>query len=272
MKSADKIRANGGKMKRAIVSGSYDPFTFGHLDIVKQASAIFDEVHVVIFTNSNKKRNFSEKSMVKAIKKVIKNEGLDNCIVTSNDGLLAKYCEDNGINFTVRGLRNNMDYNYEENISEVNQLINPNLTSIYLRAGNKAISSSMVRELFSYHEDITPYVPKEVLKVMNKDMDYKESIEYLLNHEIFQGNFNDCLDIEIVMVNPKTHSIDDNEALNTKPEYWLECGPYKKDAQTHDIDLDCGGETMEEAIIELAKLVKKKYGKNALEKVRKQYG
>ena len=66
----------------------------------------------------------------------------------------------------IRGLRNNMDYNYEENIAEVNKLINPNLEYIYFRAENVAVSSSMVKELKFYGKDVSKYVPDCVLKIM----------------------------------------------------------------------------------------------------------
>ena len=79
------------------------------------------------------------------------------------------------------------------------------------------------------------------------------------------GFFEECLDIYVTKVNPKTKRIDDNEKLNTKVEVWLECGKYlfdehrKEYLPCHDIDLDCGGDTFEEAIIKLANLVKKYY-------------
>lgn len=152
--------------RKAIVSGSYDPFTYGHLSIVKKAAEMFDEVHVVIFNNSKKTRYCDIDSMVVAIKLALKEAGIENCVVKRDDGLLAKYCKENDIKYTVRGLRNNMDYNYEENIAEVNHLVNPELESVYLRADYVGISSSMVKELYSYGEDVSKYVPKSVLERM----------------------------------------------------------------------------------------------------------
>lgn len=86
-----------------------------------------------------------------------------------------------------------------------------------------------------------------------------EAWNYLDNHKIFDGHFVSCLDIFVVKVNPKTDEIDDDENLNTKTEIWLECGAYNKNYMCHDVDLDCGGNTFEEAIIKLAKLVKEKF-------------
>lgn len=106
-------------------------------------------------------------------------------------------------------------------------------------------------------------------------MDFYDSFHYLTNHIIFDNHFQECLDIWVAKVNPKTCEIDDDTSKNTKVEVWLECGPYKSECTTHNIDLDCGGDTFEEAIIELAKLVKEIYGddeKEAIKRVRDKYG
>ena len=105
-------------------------------------------------------------------------------------------------------------------------------------------------------------------------MNFYESWHYLENHSIYKDHFLECLYIEVVKVNPKTKRIEENEELNTSIEIWLESGPYLEDCSTHDIDLDCGGNTFEESICELAKLVKDKYtdDKNISDEiVKKQY-
>ena len=83
---------------------------------------------------------------------------------------------------------------------------------------------------------------------------------WLWGHPAFHGKFLYCLDIEPVLVNPATRRVEDDESLNTKTEIWLELGPYNSRYATHDIDLDCGGWTFEEAIIKLRDLVEFKYG------------
>lgn len=153
-------------MRKAAYAGSFDPFTNGHLDILKKAAKMFDEVHVIIGYNADKKRHYNIIYSQEAIENVLKNNGLDNCKVVICKDLIAQYCKDNDIEYFVRGLRNSMDFNYEENISEVNKLINPNLETIYLRAENIAISSSMVRELYNYNQDVSKYVPKEILPLL----------------------------------------------------------------------------------------------------------
>ena len=145
--------------RHAVYAGSFDPFTVGHLDIVRKASRIFDSVTVLIGKNSEKKRSFPAEDMRDAIEKVLAFEKLDNCKVVVDEGIVADYCKEHGISFVVRGLRNNMDYNYEENIAKIIELINPELECVYLRANNEAISSSMVKELLLYGKDISDFVP-----------------------------------------------------------------------------------------------------------------
>ena len=154
---------NKKEIKRAVFAGSFDPFTIGHLDIVKSASKIFDEVHVVIAVNPKKTRTFEAEEMAEGILLTLMDECLMNCGVVIWPGLLAEYCADNDIKYIVRGLRNSMDYNYEENIAEVNKLINPDLEVVYLRAGHVAISSSMVKELIQFDQDVSRYLPVPIL-------------------------------------------------------------------------------------------------------------
>lgn len=154
--------------KKAIYPGSFDPFTNGHLDIVKKSAAIFDQVYVVIGVNAQKKRTFSAESMIRAIEKALADANITNVVVTAHAGLVAQYAKEQGIGYMIRGLRNNMDYNYEENIAEVNKLINPTMESVYFRADNVAVSSSMVKELHSFGLDVSPYLPKAVYDILQK--------------------------------------------------------------------------------------------------------
>lgn len=148
--------------KTAIYPGSFDPFTNGHLDIVKKAAKIFDQVYVLIGVNTNKRRMYDISQMNEAIEATLADSGLINCEVVIYDGLVGRFTQENDIGYMVRGLRNNMDYNYEENIAEVNKLINPAIEYVYFRADNVAVSSSMVKELNSYKQDVSMYVPRHV--------------------------------------------------------------------------------------------------------------
>lgn len=150
--------------KRALYAGSFDPFTNGHLSIIEKASELFDEVVIGIADNSNKKRNIDIWAMHDAIRESVKH--LDNVIVITISGLIADYCKKKDITYLIRGLRNTSDYLYEENIAKINNEINPDLKTIYFRADNDVISSSMIRELNAYGKDVSKFVPEEVNKLL----------------------------------------------------------------------------------------------------------
>jgi pantetheine-phosphate adenylyltransferase len=152
--------------KIAVYAGSFDPFTNGHLSIVKSAAELFDTVYIVIAQNCNKKRFISADNMSRAIEKCFVREGLVNCKVEVCFGLVADFCKEVDAKYLVRGLRNTSDYMYEENVAKINAEINPNLKTIYFRATNDTISSSMVRELHSYDRDVSKYLPYEIGDVL----------------------------------------------------------------------------------------------------------
>ena len=152
------------KTKKALYAGSFDPFTNGHLSIVEKASELFDEIVIGIADNSNKKRSIDIWAMHDAIRESVKH--LDNVIVITISGLIADYCKKKDITYLVRGLRNTSDYLYEENIAKINNEINPDLKTIYFRADNDVISSSMIRELNAYGKDVSKFVPEEVNKLL----------------------------------------------------------------------------------------------------------
>lgn len=153
-------------MNIAIYPGTFDPFTNGHLDICARASKLFDEVHIIIAKNANKQRLYDGEIIKNAIEKDLSNNGKVNCYVHIYDGLVALFAKKLGAQYIIRGIRNNIDYNYEENIAEVNKVINSNIEYIYFRANNISISSSMVKELYHYGQDISKYVPPSILDAM----------------------------------------------------------------------------------------------------------
>lgn len=151
----------------AVYPGSFDPFTSGHMDIVKKAARLFERVYIVIGVNADKKRVYDAEKMKTAIEQAVLDEGISNCVVCVHAGLTAAFAEQNGARYMVRGLRNNLDYNYEENIAEINKLISPALETVYFRADRAAVSSSMVRELRRFGQDASGYVPAAVLACLN---------------------------------------------------------------------------------------------------------
>jgi len=147
----------------AIYAGSFDPFTIGHLHVLKQACSVFDKVYVAIAVNSQKKRRIDKNVMKDAITKVIKNNNLDNAEVVIFEGLTVDLAKEKKAKFLVRGLRNGTDYQYEENIALINNKI-AGIETIYFRAGKTShISSSVVIELLKHGKDVSKWVPAEIL-------------------------------------------------------------------------------------------------------------
>jgi len=150
-------------MKVGFYAGSFDPFTNGHLHVIKVSAQIFDKVIVGIGINASKKRRFDKNIMKEAIEKVLISEGLDNVSVITYSNLSVDAAIENGANFFIRGIRNGMDYDYEENIALINEEIS-SLDTIYVRAGRLgALSSSMVIELLQNGKDVSNLLPREIL-------------------------------------------------------------------------------------------------------------
>ena len=147
-------------MSKAVYPGSFDPFSNGHYDIVKRASEIFDEVHVLVSINMKKVPTFTAKERVQMIKKVCKD--LPNVKVIPSSDLVVKYAKENGIKVIVRGLRNYQDYESEFSLAQFNKDIDPTIETILMLPSttNQFISSSAIKELIMFDIDITPYVPE----------------------------------------------------------------------------------------------------------------
>ena len=152
--------------RAGLYAGSFDPYTLGHHAIVKKAAALFDELWVMIAVNTQKKRSFDATAMAEAIGETVRRDGLTNVRVVIHPGLIADFCVEHGVHYYVRGLRNNMDYNYEENIAQINHLINPDLESLYMRSDDPAISSSMIRELLAFGKPVSAFVPEPVQRLI----------------------------------------------------------------------------------------------------------
>lgn len=156
-------------MIRAVYAGSFDPFTNGHLEVVREAATLFDQLIVVCAANQKKTPVFSREEMAKAIDDCLIQNGIYNSVVVISDKLTADVCTEFQAKYLIRGLRNTTDFLYEEEIAKFNQKFNPDLRTIYLRAVDDALSSSMVRELLLYGKDISKYVPKEILVIIQKE-------------------------------------------------------------------------------------------------------
>ena len=148
-------------------AGSFDPFTNGHLQIVKKAAKCFDKVIIGMGTNSEKPPKFNKEKMKEAIEETLKDEGLYNVEVTAYDILTVDKARELEANILIRGIRNGTDYQYEENISAANERI-AHLDTCYFRAAEWGyLSSSLVTELYRHHKDIYEYVPRPIAKYLN---------------------------------------------------------------------------------------------------------
>jgi len=153
-------------MKIGFYPGSFDPFTNGHLHVVKTASILFDKVIIGIGTNPTKPRRYDNYLIKTAIEKTLKRENLTNVSVIIYNNLSADIALECNANFIIRGLRNDMDYRYEENLSLINEEIS-GLDTIYIRSGILGfISSSMVVELIQNGRDVSKYLPVDILKAI----------------------------------------------------------------------------------------------------------
>ena len=153
-------------MKIGFYAGSFDPFTNGHLHIIKIASKVFDKVIVGLGVNPKKSRRYDANKMLDAINQVLKNNNLNNCECILYDGLTVDVAKQHNTTLLIRGIRNGMDYDYEENLALINEEIS-NLDTIYFRAGEFGyISSSMVYELLKNNKDVSKYLPKEILNII----------------------------------------------------------------------------------------------------------
>lgn len=151
-----------------LYAGSFNPFTNGHLSIVKEASQFFDTLYVCIAVNADKVQSDSKsiEEKIMAIDKSIVELGISNVKVIYHSGMIATLCKKLGVHYLVRGLRNTSDYLYEENIAKINGELNPDLRTIYFRSDVEVISSSLVRELMKYDEDVSKYVPTPILNML----------------------------------------------------------------------------------------------------------
>ena len=151
-------------MKKAIYPGSFDPVTFGHMDIITRSAQIVDELVVGVLNNSAKNSLFSLEERVSMIKEMTKE--LPNVSVTSFDGLLVDHMHEIGANIIVRGLRAVTDYEYEIQIAQTNHVQDPEIETIFLTTSLKYsyLSSTIVKEFASYGGDISKFVPEQFIQ------------------------------------------------------------------------------------------------------------
>ena len=155
-------------MKIAAFCGTFDPVTYGHLDIIERASKLFDELVVFITPNSDKNYKFTEARRLAWLNASTKH--LSNVTCKIQSGLVVEACKSVNATVLVRGIRNGVDCTYEQNMAFMNATLNEDIETVCLftRPEYSLYSSSNVRELFKYGQDISGFVPACVLEDLKK--------------------------------------------------------------------------------------------------------
>ncbi len=152
--------------EKALYAGTFDPITNGHLDIIKRAKLIFPDLTIAVANNKNKNPLFTANERVDLIKKtLISNPELANIEVIDFNGLLVDLAKEKNIKILIRGLRAVSDFEYEFQMSCMNSKLSPNIQTIFLPASENAhfISSRFVKQIASFHGDISDLVPNAIL-------------------------------------------------------------------------------------------------------------
>ncbi|ANE40765.1 phosphopantetheine adenylyltransferase [Fervidobacterium sp. SC_NGM5_O18] len=149
-------------MVRAIYPGSFDPITYGHIDIAKRAAELFDELYVVVMENKRKNYTFTIEERVEMVKECLKD--LPNVRVDTFSGLLVEYTTKNNINVVIRGLRAVTDFEYELQMALANKEICNGVETVFLMTDKNYsfLSSSLVKEVASFGGQVSQWVPEFV--------------------------------------------------------------------------------------------------------------
>lgn len=152
----------------AVYPGTFDPITYGHVDLIERAVRIFNQVIIAIAVNQNKKPLFTLEERVKLSERVLSK--LSNVKVLGFDCLLLDFVKQQGANVILRGLRTVTDFDYEFQLASMNRILDPDIESMFLMPAENYmyISSSLVREIALLGGDVTGFVPPLVAKALIK--------------------------------------------------------------------------------------------------------
>ena len=163
-------------MLKAIYPGSFDPVTYGHLDIIRRSSKLVDELIVGVLCNKAKMPVFSVDERVKMLKEVTKD--LTNVKIVPFDGLLVDFASRMDADIVIRGLRAITDFEYELQMSQTNHKLAPNVETMFLTTSIEYsyLSSTTVREIAAFGGDLSQFVPEAVAEELKKKMNTKRRV------------------------------------------------------------------------------------------------
>ena len=148
--------------KKAVFPGSFAPFTIGHKSIIDRALSLFDKIIIAIGVNSDKKQSFSMEDRIKWIKDIY----IDNpkVIVKDYEGLTVDFCKKENAKYIIRGIRNVEDFNFEQNIAQMNYNLNNEIETIFLVSAPEFshISSTIVRDIIKNNGDVSKFIPNNI--------------------------------------------------------------------------------------------------------------
>lgn len=149
-------------MKVAVYPGSFDPVTFGHLDIIQRAASLFDRLHVAVLRNPAKDPLFTAEERVMMLQSVTRH--LENVVCESFEGLVVRYAEAHKASVIVRGLRAVSDFEAEFKMASMNRSLSPDVETIFMMtsAPYSFVSSSIIKEVASFGGSVGKWVPREV--------------------------------------------------------------------------------------------------------------
>ena len=154
------------EMKVGVYPGTFDPPTYGHLDIIKRAANVFDVLVVAIMKNPEKRSFFTVDERVDMLNVMCKD--IENVKVVVGDGLTVDLAREHNAQFLVRGIRAIMDYEYELQIASANMVIGGDIETIFFlaRPEHSYLSSSITRSIAEHNGDITKFIPESIIDIV----------------------------------------------------------------------------------------------------------